>query len=147
MLKGLHIDPFPNLPPGSPTWAGKVKWIPRQLDWDYPHSSEALTNLCKEGQVITVFSKGIISNNLHEDSKQLGAALAVLYQNGCKWRHKEWVFGEIVTTNDTVLCSILTALDIISDFLLPQQSTPHLKILIASPSNFAITKATDTSLH
>ena len=83
--KGPCIDPFLNLPPGSPTWAGKVKWIPRQPDWDYPQASEALTNLCKEGQVITVFSEGIISNNLCEDSKQLGAALAVLYQNGCKW--------------------------------------------------------------
>ena len=57
------------------------------------------------------------------------------------------MLGETVTTNDTALCSILTALDIISDFLLPKQSTPHLKILIASPSNIAITKAVDTSLH
>ena len=57
------------------------------------------------------------------------------------------MLGETVTTNDTALCSILTALDIISDFLLPQQSTPHLKILITSPSNVAITKALDISPH
>ena len=124
-----------------------MKWIPRQPDWDYPRASEALTDLCKEGQVITVFSEGIISNNLREDGKQLGAALAVLYQNGCEWRHKERVLGETVTADDTALRSILIALDIITDFLSPQQSTPQLKILIASPSDVAITKATDTSPH
>ena len=71
--------------PWLPNLAGKVKWIPRQLDWDYPWASEALINLCKEGQVITVFNKGIISNNLCKDGKQLGAASAVLYQNGHGW--------------------------------------------------------------
>jgi len=34
-VKGPRIVSFPELPPGSPTWAGRVQCIPKQNDWDY----------------------------------------------------------------------------------------------------------------
>ena len=53
----------------------------------------------------------------------------------------------MVTPNDTALHSILTAIDIIADFLSTHQVTSQLNIIIFSPSNFAISKAMDALLH
>ena len=91
--KGPHIDNFPKLPLDAPNCNGRVKWIPRQTDWEYLQAAKALTNLCKEGKVITIFSKGIISNHLRKDKKQVRTTLAILYQHSQEWKHKDQALG------------------------------------------------------
>jgi len=34
-VKGPQVKPFPTLPPGAPSWDGKVTCILKQADWDY----------------------------------------------------------------------------------------------------------------
>ena len=147
MPKGTHIDLFPDLPPNGPTWNGRVKQIPKQTDWDYPQTVNAITNLCREGQVINVYCEGTVLNNLQEDSKQVGATSAVLYHNGWEWKHQEQTFRETVMSNNTTICSILPALSMLTDFLSSQQATTQQNFLILTPYTLIITRALDTSTH
>jgi hypothetical protein len=145
--KGPHLDPFPDLPEGAPTWHGRVKWVPKQEDWDYNQVTVAFTNLCNKGQTINIFSEGTLSNRNREDGKQVGAASAVLYHNGREWKHKERVFGETVTVNDTALRSFIPALDVLTDFLTTQPNNPQRNILIFLSSNLAVGRVLDASPH
>jgi hypothetical protein len=145
--KGPHLNPFPDLPPGAPTWDNKVQWIPKQKDWDYHQVTITLTNLCEEGQTVNIFSEGTFSNRNREDGKQVGAAAAVLYHNGRELKHAERVFGETVTESDTALRSLIPALDVLTDFLDSQPIDAHHNILICLPSNFAVRRALDASPH
>ena len=67
--------------------------------------------------MINIFSEGTLSNRNREDSKQVGAALGVLYHNGREWKHAETIFGESVTENDTALRSFVPVLDVLADFM------------------------------
>ena len=79
---GLHIEAFPEIPPGAPTWTGRVQVIPKQKDWDYEVITNALTTACQEGSLVNIFCNGVRSNMGRDDGKQLGATSAVLYQEG-----------------------------------------------------------------
>ena len=147
VARNSHLDPFPNLPLDAPTWNSRVKWIPKQEDWDYLQATIMLTNLCKEGQITNIFSEGILSNKNCEDGKQVGAASAVLYHNRCKWKHIEKIFGEIVTEYDTALCSFILALDIIADFMHTQPNNSQHNILVFLSSNSAVNRVLDASPH
>ena len=143
--KGPRINPFPDLPPGAPTWDGRFVRIPKQKDWDYHQATVTFLKLCQEGRTINIFSEGVLSNRNREDGKQVGAASAVLYHRGQEWKHTEKVFGETVTENDTALRSFTTALDVFTDFLESQHDEQN--VLIFLPSAFAVNKVTDTSPH
>ncbi|KAH9967010.1 hypothetical protein BJV74DRAFT_799508 [Russula compacta] len=132
----LHLDHFPDLPPEAPTWNGKA-------DWDYPQAANAITNLCKEGQAITIYCKGTVLSNLWEDGKQVEATSAVLYHNSQEWKHKEEVFGETVTSNNTTIHPPLPALEIITDFLASYQTTTQQNLLVITPSMLATNKVLD----
>jgi hypothetical protein len=144
--RGPRVDQFPDLPPGAPTWEGKVQWIPKQKDWDYPEATRTLTRLCEEGHTTNIFGEGTLSNRNREDGKQVGAASAVLYHLGREWKHTERTFGETVTENDTALRSVIPVLDVLTDLLASQQDGPR-NVLIFLASNFAINKAQDASPH
>ena len=77
----------------------------------------------------------------------MGAASAVLYSNGRKWKHTERVFGETVTENDIALRSFIPALDVLADFLVTQPNDPQHNILIFLSSNFAVQRVLDASTH
>jgi hypothetical protein len=142
-----QIQPFPDLPPGAPTWDGRVTSVPRQSERDYQLSSEALVNRCWEGKAIIIFTTGVHSNKHQEDGKQLGAASAVLYHNGRDWKHTEEVFRETVTETDATFWALIVALDVLTEFLTTQQAEAQLEVIIASPSNLAISKVLNTSPH
>lgn len=77
-LRGPCMDHFPNLPPSGPLWDGRVKWILKQVDWDYYQTTIIITNLCTKGRSINIFCDGTLSNGNHKDGKQMDAASAVL---------------------------------------------------------------------
>jgi hypothetical protein len=77
----------------------------------------------------------------------VGATSAVLYHNGRDWKHTEQILGEMVTTNDAALCSLIPALDILTDFTNTQGNDTQCNVLIFLSSNFAVSKALDASPH
>jgi hypothetical protein len=131
----------------APTWDGRVECVPKRDNCDYQNTVETLVDQCKEGEVVNIFGVGAYSNRNRADSKQLGAASAVLYHKGRDWRHTERIFGETVTESDTEIRSFLPALDVLSDFLATQQPDTHLKANIASPSNPAIGRIIKATPH
>ncbi|KAH9993135.1 hypothetical protein BJV74DRAFT_795655 [Russula compacta] len=113
---------------------------------EYQNKQTGITpRLPREGQLVTIYCEGTVSNNLHEDGKQVGATSAVLYCKGQEWNHKEEVYGEIVTSNDTAIHSILPTLDILADFLMSHQTTAQQNFLVLTPSTPVISKALDAS--
>ena len=60
--RGPHTNHFPDLPPGSLSWGGRVKWVPKQMDWDYHQTIINIMNLCIEGQTTNIFCNGTFSN-------------------------------------------------------------------------------------
>jgi hypothetical protein len=57
-----HIDPFPDVPPGAPSWNGRVKLVPKHVDWDYGQVTNALTEACHEGCTVNIYCDAIVSN-------------------------------------------------------------------------------------
>jgi ribonuclease HI len=145
--KGPRIQPFPDLPPDAPSWGGRVTCDPKQDKWDYQQVMEALVTLCKEGQVVNIFTMGAYSNRNRDDSIQLGATSAVLYHNGRDWKHLEKVLGESATEADAALKALSTALDLLSDFLSATHPVNPPRVVITTPSSFAINKALNPSPH
>ena len=80
--KGTRIEAFPEIPPGAPSWNGRVHVIPKQKDWDYEIVTNALTTACRDDTLVNIFCNGIRSNRGRDDGKQLGATSAVLYHEG-----------------------------------------------------------------
>ena len=145
--KGPRILPFPDVPPDAPTWEGRVECHPRQEGLDYVAAAETLINQCKEGKAVNVFASGTYANRNRPDGKQVGAASAVLYQNGRDWKHRERIFGETVTESDMMLRTPLPALDILEDFLASQHQDAPITAVIALPSNPAVIKALKPTPH
>jgi hypothetical protein len=87
LANGARVEAFPELPPGAPTWNGRVHIIPKQKDWDHEVITNALTAACREDSLNNIFCDGICSNKGRDDGKQLGATSAVLYQEGRERRH------------------------------------------------------------
>ena len=145
--RGPQVDPFPELPLGAPFWGGRMKAIPKQDDWDYKQVSEAAANLCKKGQTINIYSMAVFSNKHQEDSKQIRACSAILYHQGQEWKYMERVLGETVMTNDTAICSLSPALEVLADFLSSTQVESQCNMLVFLPSRFAINRALDGSPH
>ena len=144
---GLRIEAFPEIPPGAPTWNGRVQVIPKQKDWDYEVITNALTTACQEGSLVNIFCNGVRSNMGRDDGKQLGATSAVLYQEGRELRHEERVLGQTVTDTDTSLRALHAAFDTLTYFLGNLTTRQANLVTISSPSSAAISKALDTSPH
>ena len=144
---GPRIEAFPELPPGAPTWNGRVQVIHKQPDWDYDTITNALTAACQKDSLINIYCDGVRSNKGREDGKQLGAASAVLYQEGREHRHAERVLGETVTDSDTSLRALHTGLDALTYFLDNTATRQTNLATIALPSGSALKKALDASPH
>ncbi len=146
-VRGPRIETFPDLPPGAPSWEGRVQCIPKQSDWDYPQTAATFINLNKEGRTINIFSTGLRSNRNRNDDRQLGAASVVLYHHGREWKHIEKVVGEMVMESDTALQALIPSLDALSDFLKNQQIDSKWSTLIFTASSFTVHRAFDASPH
>jgi hypothetical protein len=84
--------------------------VPKRSDWDYTQITTALSESCREGTTTNIFCEGIVSNRNHADSKQVGAASAVLYHRRREYKHLETAFRETVTEADTLVRSLTPAL-------------------------------------
>ena len=80
--KGPRIQLFPDLHPEAPTWNNKVICCPKQANQDYQQTVVSITNACKIGKAVNIFTTGVYSNKHRQDGKQLGVASAVLYHEG-----------------------------------------------------------------
>ena len=144
---GPRINSFPNIPAGAPDWNGRIRTIPKLKDGDYEQINNTLTTACNEGFAVNIFCDGMVSNKDHADNKQLGAASAVLYHEGKEFSHYEKVFGETLTKSDTLICSLSTALEVLSLFLSCRPAHAHIPTVIAIPSAIALDRALDASPH
>jgi Reverse transcriptase (RNA-dependent DNA polymerase)/Endonuclease-reverse transcriptase len=144
---GPRITAFPDIPPGAPTWNGRVHVIPKQKDWDYEVITKALTAACQGDSLINISCNGVRSNRGRDDGKQIGATSAVLYQGGRERRHTERILGETVTEPDTLLRALHAGFDALTYFLDNQSMRQANFITISLPSGSAINKALDTSPH
>ena len=144
---GPRIDHFPTLPIGAPLWDGRFTLIPKKDDWNYALASDLLTNACHQGLSTNIYSAAVLSNKHREDSKQLGAAAAVLYSKGRESSHTEKVFGETVTAPDTWTRALTPALESISTHLTNKPSPTQESFVILTPSNPALLRTLDPSAH
>jgi hypothetical protein len=144
---GPRINPFPDLPAGAPHWDGRLTLVPKVDDWDYTLVSEALTNSCHQGIATNIYTAAVLSNKDREDAKQLGAAAAVLYQEGRESGYEEKVFGEAVTAADLWTRALTPALDSIATHLADKPSPIQETFMILLPSNTALLRALDPSAH
>jgi hypothetical protein len=145
--QGPRVNPFPDVPVGAPNWNGRILTIPKQKDSDYSLIDHAATTACQEGFAVNVYCDGLLSNKDRADSKQLGAAAAVLYHEGREFGHSEQVFGETMTKSDTLIRSLSPALDLLTLFLATRPAHAHTPIIILSPSALAINRSLDASPH
>jgi hypothetical protein len=145
--KGPHIESFPELPKGAPSWDGRVQIVPKQKQWDYQQVTNTLTEACCKGSATNIYCNRVVSNRNCTDNKQLGAALAVLYHEGKEWRHAEKVLGETTTETDTMICSLSPGLDLLTSFLETHPAQTHSPTFLLLPSSPAIGKALNASLH
>jgi hypothetical protein len=145
--QGPRIEAFPEIPPGAPTWNGRVHVIPKQKDWDYEVTTNALTAACRADSLINIFCEGVRSNKGRDDGKQIGATSAVLYQEGRERRHTEKILGETVTESDASFRTIHAGLDVLMYFLDNLAMCQANFITLSLPSNLAVNKALDASPH
>ena len=144
---GPRINAFPDIPPGAPTWNGRVHVIPKQKDWDYEVITHALTKACRENTLVNIFCDGVRSNRGRDDGKQIGAISAVLYQGGRERHCAQRVLGETVTDSDTLFRALHAGLDALTHFLDNPTTQQANFITISLPSGDAINKALDASPH
>jgi hypothetical protein len=144
---GPCIEAFPDIPPGAPTWNGRVHVIPKQKEWDYKVTTNTLTEACRGGTLVNIFCDGVRSNKGCNDGRQLGATSAILYYKGKEYRHAEKVLGETVTESDTLLRALHTGFDTLTYFLDNLTTRQKNSVTISLPSGVAINKALDYSPH
>ena len=144
---GPHIIPFPDLPPGAPSWNGRVTLTPKNTEWDYDQVTNALTQACSEGRTTNIYCDALVSNRDREDGKQLGAASAVLYHEGRELAHIEKVFGEAVTESDALTRALSPALDALMLFLTNKPAQYETLAIFLLPSTPALNRALDPSTH
>ena len=144
---GPRINPFPELPPGAPSWEGRVRVVHKQKEWDYDLVTNTLTTSCREGTTTNIFCSGVLSNKGRPDGKQIGATSAALYQLGQERHHAERVLGETVTEQDTMLRSLHSGLDTLISLLDTHPAQQHKLTTIALASEGALKRALDASPH
>jgi Reverse transcriptase (RNA-dependent DNA polymerase) len=144
---GPRIEAFPEIPPDAPKWGGRVHVIPKQKDWDYKVITNALTAACQNDLLINIFCDGVHLNEGRNNGKQLGATLAVLYQEGREMQHTERVLGETVTDSDTHLRAFHAAINVLTFFLGNLATRQNNFFTIALPSGIAVNRALDVSPH
>ena len=145
--EGPRINPFPILPIGAPQWGGRVSIIPKQDDWDYSEVSDVITNSCHQGLSTNIYCEATLFNRNREDGKQLGAAAAMLYHEGRESGHAESVFGESVTPADAWIRTLTPALDAITSHLTNKPAHTHETFMVLIPSNPALCRTLDPSIH
>jgi hypothetical protein len=145
--KGPRIEAFPELPKGAPSWDGRVQTVPKQKQWDYQQATNTLTEACCRGSITNIFCNGVVSNKDCEDSKQLGAASAILYHEGKEWGHAEKVLGETTTEADTMIRALAPGLDLLASFLEMHPAQTHNPTYLLLPSDSAVGKALNASPH
>ena len=109
-----------------------------------------MVNTCQLGHTINIFCEGVVSNKDCPDTKQLGAASAVIYHEGRDFKHVERVYGETIMENDTRIRSLSPGLDVLTDFLSSQSTWNHSRpreVLLTFPHSMPIRKMLDTSPH
>jgi hypothetical protein len=146
-IRGPRISPFPDLPANSPAWNGRVGVLPRQEREEYGEITKAFVDSCLSGATINVFCVGVRTNRNREDGKQLGAASAVLYQQGRESCHAETTLGESVTESDTAIRSLLLGLITATDLLAAQAPPPQTTLMLFTPSPTAAGTVLDASPH
>ena len=144
---GPRIDPFPELPPGAPSWNGRTKLIPKHTDWDYHEVTNALTEACREGHTVNIFCDAVISNKDRDDGKQVGAASAVLYHEGREHGLSKRNFGDSVTEADALTRSLTPGLEALTTFLDTKSNEYHMLIVFLIPSNPALNRMLDATPH
>ena len=110
-----HIIPFLTKPVGALDWNGRVKIIPKNSNWDYCQTMEALIHCCRTGATVNIFSEGMVSNKDHTDNAQLGATAGILYWEGREYGYSEQALGTTVTQADTLLHVLHSGLDVEMD--------------------------------
>ena len=135
LTQGMCIDEFPKIPPGAPTWDGRVHAIPKQTNWDYEVATNILMSACQNGTLVNIFCNGVKTNKGREDGRQLGATAAVLYSKGEEHHHTTRILDETVTGSDTIMRSLQASLDTLIFFL--DNLTTHQTnfVTIALPSS------------
>ena len=78
---------------------------------------------------------------------QLGAASAVLYQDGREQGHTERVFGESVTATDAMTRSLTPGLEALATLLATKSAQYRALIVFLLPSVLALNKILDISPH
>jgi hypothetical protein len=66
---GPHINTFPEVPLGSPSWNGRAMLIPKHAEWDYDLIANALTEACLGGRTVNVYCDAVVSNRNRDDEK------------------------------------------------------------------------------
>jgi hypothetical protein len=97
---GPHIESFPNTPPGTPNWEGRVTILPIPPRDERRDQTAHLVDLRVAGTIPLIFINAAYTNKGRHDDKSLGAAVAVLYYTGKEWGHAEHVFRDRVTRTD-----------------------------------------------
>ena len=144
---GPRIELFPDTPAGAPLWGGRVTIIPKQDSLDHAQASEALAESCRRGQTTNIYCEAVISNKNRDDSKQLGAASAVLYHKGKEGYHLEKVLGEGVTEADVRIRALAPGLDAATRHLANKPAQTQETITILLSSNPALGRMLDPSTH
>ena len=72
---------------------------------------------------------------------------AILYHDRKDWDYRETVIGETATENNASLRARLTDLEITANYLNSHQSDEMWRVVITTPSNTTIIKATNSSPH
>ena len=144
---GPRIDAFPELPPGAPSWNGRVALVPKNANWDYNQVTNALTEGCREGRTVNIYCNAVVSNRDRDDGKQIGATSAVLYHEGRELQHAEEVLGESVTEADAHTRALTPGLNALTVFLATRPVQQHALIILLVPSNPALNKMLNASPH
>jgi hypothetical protein len=115
----------------------------------YLYVTKVLVESCKRGFTVNIHCEGLVSNRNREDNQQVGAASAVVYNQGREHAHKEKTYGVSVTEADTSLLALSLGLETLTDFLHTQDSDPPLQttVVILTSSAAAISRALDASPH
>src|SRR6267154_2881929 len=121
--------------------------MPKQKEWDYETFINTLTTECREGTITNIYCSSVLSNEGCTDGKQIGTTSAVLYQEDKETYHVERIFGETVTEQDIVLCSLHSGLDTLTSLLDVHRTHQNKPMNIALASEGALKKALNASPH
>jgi len=102
---------------------------------------------CHSGRTVNIYCDAVVSNRDRNDGVQLGAASAVLYQDGREQGHTERVFGESVMVTDAMTRSLTPGLEALATLLATKSAQYRALIVFLLPSVLALNKILDISPH